>query len=477
MNPIDLAVILVYLALVFTLAFFASRYKGGTKGRTAEQQYLADKSLTFKESLLSIVATEVSALTFIAVPAYAFMGDFSFVQIYFGATFGRIIIALYFIPKFYDSGQTLYSLMGKLGMTVGGQRLTSVFFILTKILAVGVRLFSGSILVAEFFGLSISSALLIICFLTYLYTLIGGLKAVVRTDMLQMGLFILGGILAHYLIPSLNPEVSWGEMLSMASEAGKTSFFDWSNPWPFLVGVLGGFLFDIGTHGVDQDYVQRMTGNKSLKGAQMAIFCSSFFSIGIGFLFLSVGALLWSHYQFHYMPILSTSDYIFAHFITEHFPVGLRGLMVAGVLAATMSTLDSTINALSSCLYHDVFSMRRSDRLARYALVDTSIIAILLYGVAIWASGNEGLLILGLTVASWMQGPLLVLFLVTVMGIMKAPRLSYKAILGTYLAGLLGVYVNTAFFDLSWHWNMYWGSALSVIFLYLFSKYKLKKVL
>ena len=119
------------------------------------------------------------------------------------------------------------------------------------------------------------------------------------------------------------------------------------------MGCLEGFLFDE-PHGVDQDFVQRLTAGRSLKQGQWVIFLSSFLSIGMGLLFLSVGALLFIYHQSVPLPPDFNSDHVFSTFIVDHFPVGIQGLMVAGVLAATMSTLDSTINALCATLYNDI---------------------------------------------------------------------------------------------------------------------------
>ena len=301
---IDIMVVSLYLGGIFFLAFKSGKLKTSTKSdNLINDQYLAGKSLTFPESLLSIIATEVSALTFLGIPAFAYGGDFSFIQIYIGALFGRLVIAFIFLPKIYDKGLTVYSVMGIKG-TKMGQRFAALFFFINKLLSVGVRLFAGSIMVAQFFSLSITSAILIICVLTFFYTLIGGLKAVVRTDMIQMALFVVGGIVAHLIIPDV-AQTNWSVLMSLAHEAGKTSFLDFSNPSPFIIGVLGGVLFDMATHGVDQDFVQRLTGNKSMKGAQRAIIFSTFLSIAVGFLFLSIGALLWSHYQVVTPPEIS----------------------------------------------------------------------------------------------------------------------------------------------------------------------------
>lgn len=462
MQSLDLYIIFGYIAFIFVVAIYSGR---GQSSTTLEHHYLADKSLTFWESLCSIIATEVSALTFLGIPAIAFDSNFSFIQIYIGAIFGRIVIAKVFLPKIYDKGITVYSVMASGSQDFGGRKTITIFYMINKLLAVGVRLFSGSIILSEFFNLPILIAVLIICILTFAYTLIGGLKAVVRTDMLQMVLFVAGGFVAHYLIPEQS-QSDWYEMIDSAIVAGKTSLWDLKNPWSFLVGVAGGFLFDQATHGVDQDFVQRLTANSSIKSAQKAIIISSFFSIFVGLLFLSIGSLLWSHYQSSPIPTGISSDQLFAHFITNYFPNGLKGIMVAGVLAATMSTLDSTINALSACLNTDLFRNRNPEKINFYHKFDILLITILLYGIAVLASYSDSLLMFGLKITSWTAGSLLAVFFSRVVW---RKFFHYKFnifnIVVCYLFGLSGVALNTFYLQMNWNYNVYLGFSFSIIYL------------
>jgi Na+/proline symporter len=430
---------------------------------------MANKSLTFLESICSIIATEVSALTFIGIPAVAFKGDFTFIQIYMGAVAARFVIAVVFLPKVYDKGLTIYEVMAKETGLPSGQRAVALFYSLSKVVSVGVRLFSGSIMVATFFGVNIYMGLAAVTFMTLIYIQIGGLKAVVRTDMLQMSLFIIGGLLAHYLIPKTAGQ-NWGEMMALAQGAGKTSFFNFTNPWPFIIGIMGGFLFDMSTHGVDQDFAQRLTANKKLKYGQYAIFFSSFISISVGLLFLSVGSLLWAYYQSHPMPQVQGADYLFPHFIVNYFPLGLRGIMVAGVLAATMSVLDSTINALCATSYNDIFPKRDPKKMKFYGLIDSIVWGLGILTIAIIASKSEGLLYMGLKAQSWTGGTLLALFLSKVVfKNLYQYQLTVTSVVGAYICGMSGVFINTQILKWDWNLNVYWGCALALIFLKIYS--------
>lgn len=473
---VDWIFIVGYVVLVFGIAIKSKDDMHESDLKTpeeiAQEKYMANKSLTFLESICSIIATEVSALTFIGIPAVAFKGDFTFIQIYMGAIAARFVIAVVFLPKVYDKGLTIYEVMAKETGLPSGQRAVAIFYSLSKVVSVGVRLFSGSIMVATFFGVNIYIGLAAVVALTLIYIQIGGLKAVVRTDMLQMSLFIIGGLLAHYLIPKTGGQ-SWGDMMSLAQAAGKTSFFNFTNPWPFVIGIAGGFLFDMSTHGVDQDFAQRITANKKLKHGQMAIFFSSFISIAVGLLFLSVGSLLWAYYQSHPMPEVKGADYLFPHFIVNYFPLGLRGIMVAGVLAATMSVLDSTINALCATSYNDIFPKRDPKKMKFYGLIDSIVWGCGILTIAIIASKSEGLLYLGLKAQSWTGGTLLGLFLSKVIIKRFFPyQLTPASVIGAYVCGMSGVFLNTQVLHWDWNLNVYWGAGCSLIFLKIYSMIK-----
>ncbi|WP_408098885.1 sodium:solute symporter family transporter [Peredibacter sp. HCB2-198] len=473
---IDWVFIIGYIVVVFWIAIKSRDDMHESELKTpeaiAQEKYMANRSLTFLESICSIIATEVSALTFIGIPAVAFKGDYTFIQIYMGAIAARFVIAVVFLPQVYDKGLTIYEVMAKHTGLPSGQRTVAIFYSLSKVVSVGVRLFSGSIMVATFFNVNIYIGLTAVTLLTLIYIQIGGLKAVVRTDMLQMSLFVIGGVLAHMLIPQTANQ-SWGDMMSLAQAAGKTSFLNFENPWPFLIGLAGGFLFDMSTHGVDQDFAQRITANKKLRHGQYAIFFSSFVSISVGLLFLSVGSLLWAYYQTHPMPNVAGADYLFPHFIVNYFPLGLRGVMVAGVLAATMSVLDSTINALCATSYNDIFPNRDKKKMSYYGIIDSIIWGVGILTIAIIASKSEGLLYLGLKAQSWTGGTLLALFTSKV--IFKKQfhyQLSPASVVGAYICGMGGVFLNTQVLAWDWNLNVYWGFSLSLLFLKIYSALK-----
>jgi len=469
-------IIIIYLVAIFVIAFLSKRVEiqeVGHEQDIIEGQYLASRSLTFWESLGSIIATEVSALTFLGIPAFAYAKDFSFVQIYIGAILGRWVIAKYFLPQVYAKGLTVYSIItnvkGNPG-TLAAQKITTLIYMISKILAVGVRLYSGSILVAQFFHLHIFTAITLILFLTLIYTSIGGLKAVVRTDLLQALIFIAGGLFAHYYIPQI-VNTGWGHLWTIANTHGKTAVWDINHPYSLFIGIFGGILFDMATHGVDQDFTQRIMATKTIKTGQRAIFYSSFFSIAVGLLFLSIGALLFACNTIKAWPPEITPDHLFAYVITTYFPAPMQGFMLAGVVAATMSTLDSTINALSSCLWNDIFTKRKLLNLRRHMHQDGLLISVLLLFIALLSSKSNGLLELGLKVASWSGGALVAFFMARLLW-NKCLRVHYSAalVLSGYGANLIAVYINTYIIAGAWQWNVYIGATATLAVFALFSR-------
>ena len=395
------AILCLYLILVYGIAFHARKKVAGTN--PVEERYLAGRRLNFFECFGSIMATEVSALSFLGLPALSFGGDFSIFYFYLGTLVSRPLLSFTVIPLIYGKGLTLYGIMRARGGSTTGQKLMALIYAVTKLLGVGVRFYAGSILVAEFLHLPLALTLGLIVSVSLCYTIIGGLKAVVRTDLLQMTILVGGALTAHFVIPPM-AEASWSALIGHRLSAGEMSLFTPSHLGLFLVGFTGGAFFDFCTHGFDQDYTQRVLGAKTVGTAQWAMGLSCFASVSMGLLFLPIGILLWALYESGSVPPLPTGlppDKVFAHFITTHFPLPLQGLMLAGVLAGTMSTLDSTINALSSVLWNDLWPGRAVSKIKSYFKVDSILISLTLFVVALAASYSDGLFVLGMTISSW----------------------------------------------------------------------------
>ena len=405
-----------------------------------------------------------SALLLLLVYQHLLLADFRFIYLYFGAIVGRSILAIYYLPKIYGEETTIYE---KITDNPSSRRLITSVYMLTKFLSIGVRLYSGSILIAAYFDLNIYVAILILSVITMLYTMIGGLRAVIKTDFLQTLVFTFGGIAAHFIIPKIANK-NWSEMIYHGFSNDKIITLDIEYFKIILVGFLGGIIFDMATHGVDQDFAQRLLATKNLKSSQRSIVLSSLFSIFIGLIFLSIGTLLWSYHQDFPIPTTMKVDYVFANFITKHFPAPVKGLMLAGVLAATMSTLDSTINALSSCMTTDIFPNRNPQKIRSWIKIDAVMITIILVLISFIASKSTEVLTLGLKIASWSGGFLL--FCLT-FSVFQLGKLTTKEYFIAYLINLSGIGFSSIY--LGWHLAMERGvGSISNIIIFSYGEEK-----
>ena len=264
LSSVDVAIVVAYILLIFGIAlkanifmrrhFLAKRSEGIT---AIENHYLAGKSISFWEALLSIIATEFSALAFLTIPTYVYFENMSYLRFVLGALISRSLISVYFLPKVYGRGLTIFEALargihgytninrdGELGKKVFG-----LMYILAKLIGVSVKLLGGAILISEFFETSLFISIVMIALMTYLYIMLGGLKAVVRTDMLQASIFIMGGLVAHYVVGDMS-SLTWGELFKYGVENGKFSLLSDSGILAFFYGILAGVAYDAATHGV-----------------------------------------------------------------------------------------------------------------------------------------------------------------------------------------------------------------------------------
>jgi SSS family solute:Na+ symporter len=361
------------------------------------------------------VATETSALTVISVPGIGARGDLTFLQLTFGYLIGRIGVAVWLLPGYFRGDQqTAYArLESRFG--VGTRRLTSTVFLVTRFLGDAVRVFASAIPLALVAGWSIPTSVVVMGLVTMFYTWFGGFKAVVWTDVLQLSVYLAGGVGA--LLVALNMAGGAGPALDLAQHAGKLKVIeptiDFTRTYTLLGGILGGALLSAASHGTDHLIVQRLLATRSLRDARVALVGSGVMVILQFTLFLLVGVAIWAA---GFAPENVAGDQLFPAFVVNHLPTGLAGLVVAGILAAAMGTHSSAINSLASSATHDLYASwtGRHDpvHLLRVGRLLSAIWAIGLIGGALFfhyaAAGNDTpVVVLALSIASVTYGPLL----------------------------------------------------------------------
>lgn len=485
LSSLDVAIVVAYILIIFGIAlranFFMRRHyfqrrKEGL--RPIENHYLAGKSITFWEAVLSIIATEFSAMAFLTIPTFVYTENLTYMRFVLGACISRVIISAYFIPRVYNKGLTIFEALarGIHGYTSisregnAGKKSFAFFYVFTKTIGTSVKLLGGSMLIAEFFDISLFFAIMLIALMTYLYIMLGGLKAVVRTDMIQAGIFIFGGIAAHHVVGKISP-YSWGELFEIGYHAGKFSFFSGVGGFMhFIYGIIAGIVYDAATHGVDQDLVQKLFGAKDLQTAQKALSWSAFGSFFVNLLFLTLGVILWAYYTKHGQEV-PPPDKLFSSLIENHFPSPLKGLMVASVLAASMSTLDSAINALSAVFWNDLMSVERSKMFRVFINIDNFIITVSIIIVAYFFSLIPGAVKAGLQFAYLSTGPLLAFFVCRML-LAKYIRISYSPVLifVTVISCFLGFGINHFRFGFNPQLTILWGLVTTIAFMWAYSK-------
>src|SRR5271155_3069122 len=419
LHPFDLGLIVVYL---IGITLFGLRFRGGKdpKARSLRSYFLADQTIPWWAIALSIVSAETSTLTIISIPGVAFAGDFGFLQIVIGYMLGRIVVALIFLPKYFQGQMlTAYQLIDqRFGHTL--HKVTAGLFLLTRAAAEGVRVFAVSIVVGIAIGTGDVLSIGIISALTLLYTFEGGMAAVIWTDVVQMAIYIGGTFVA---ISTLGTHVpgGWSQIHEVAAAAGKFHLFHFAfnltQSYTFWAGVLGGTFLTMASHGTDQLMVQRMLAARNLRESRMALLGSGVVIFVQFTLFLLIGAGLYVFYGLHPAHFAS-ADRIFPTFIVREMPVGIAGLLVAAILAAAMSNLSAALNSLSSTTVVDFYMRWRPSAEDRERMIvpraSTVLWALVLFAIAVYsvhAGGHGHVVEVGLSIAAVADGALLGVFL------------------------------------------------------------------
>jgi solute:Na+ symporter, SSS family len=461
---LDVVVLVAYLLGVTVWGAWLGR---GQRG--ASDYFLGSRNLPWWAVMLSVVATETSTLTFLSIPGVAYLGTLTFLQLTAGYLVGRVVVAAVLLPA-YARGElsTAYQLLeGRFG--TGTRRFTSGIFMVTRLLADSVRLFATAIPLALLTGWPYTASIAVIGALTLVYTYFGGIRAVVWVDAAQMGLYLLGAVAAAVALQGVVPG-GWEAILARAGEAGKLQLLDLSTdpavPYTLWAGLVGGAFLSMASHGADQLIVQRLLTCRDLASARKALVGSGLAVIVQFLVFLLLGLGLWAFYG---GQAFERSDEIFARFIVDELPVGLTGLLIAGVLAAAMSSLSSSINSLASASAFDFWgpmtgSAGDDARLLRVGRAFTLLWAGLLVGGAwLFLAMGEGTAAVevALGIASLVYGGLLGAFALGIFsGRADAASVRLGMALGIGGVTLLWLFARAA---VAWPWYVLLGSTVTVL--------------
>src|SRR5580698_2124274 len=456
-GPIDCAILVLYLV---GITLFGARFRRGQEN--LRDYFLGSRTAPWWAIMCSIVATETSTLTIISTPGIAFGGNLGFLQLTLGYLVARVILCLVLVPQYFQGEfYTAYQLLEKRF----GTRMKSaaaVIFLGTRALAEGVRISAIGKVVSVAFGTGETLSIVIIATLTLFYTLEGGMRAVIWTDVLQFALYITGSVAAFLLllhkIPGCWPAVT----RAAAAAGGKLTVFDFAfsltKSYTFWSGLLGGTFLTMASHGTDQTMVQRLLASRNERDSKTALLASGLIIFAQFALFLVLGVMLFVYAQHFPLAIPGGDpDKIYPRFIVRSMPVGLVGIVLASIFAIAMSNASGSLNSLASSSMMDMGTRRAegtgqslgaSRRMTLVWGVVLGLLALVPWGPV---------LVAGLTIASITYGALLGVFL---LGTWNQRANENGALVG-FAAGLATMIAVSRFTALAWTWYVLAGTIVT----------------
>lgn len=483
-SAIDYIVLLLYLV---GITIFGTLFRSGQ--RTVKNYFLGAKNTHWIIISLSIVATETSTITLIGVPAIAYAvyarpeqgGNFTYLQVALGYIVARFIVSLLFIPAYFRGNLlTAYELLTRRFGT-GAKNFAASLFLCMRALGEGIRIFSASLVLSAVLGASFPNlqhlwlwSIIVVGFLTLIYTFEGGIAAVIWTDLIQLVIYIGGSLLAAYELLHLVPG-GWDGIVAMGASAqnaaGQTASkfqlfsFRWdvSVPFTFWAGLIGGTFLTMASHGTDQLLVQRLLTCRNKRDSQKALILSGFVVFFQFALFLLIGVMLYAFYQAHPLTTkLESNDSIFPVFIVQQLPHGIAGLVIAAIFAAAMSNLSGSLNSLSSSTMIDFYKPlinpqadeEHQLKLSRWLTIAWGVVLI---GIAIISKGlTKSVLNTALSIASLPYGAMLGAFLLGV-ATKRATQTGVMVGMSVSLVSMLCVWY---FSTLAWTWFVLLGTSI-----------------
>lgn len=411
---VDWIVLVAYLLLSVAIGLFVSR---GNKN--LKEYMLGGGSIPWVAVGISLIATSVSATTFLGAPADVYGDNMTFLMFQIGALISIVVVGFVFIPRFRTSGiNSAYELF-EVRFSRPVRRIAAIFYCLHLLLRTGILLFAPSLVLAQILHIDLKLAIIVSAAVAIFYTWFGGIKAVIWTDVMQFVVFFGGGALVLILIS--NAVGGFGEMAALASEAGKTKWWDASmdisNARTLVSAGFAYAILEIAIRGCDQQFVQRYLSCKDVKAANRSSVLSMVLGCAVSILFYWVGAALYVYYQKAHAASLPEGlgqNDVFPYFIVNGLPVGVTGLIVAAICAAAMSSLSGAINSLGNTSERDFLGWDENSGIGglKRAKIWTVVWGVLGIFFALFAATQQGSLLKNaLFFTGLFTGPLLGMFL------------------------------------------------------------------
>ena len=466
----DAAVLALLLAVMLALGY----WKGGGQA-TTKDFFLARRQIPWWAACLSFVATEVSAVTLISVPATAFMENWQYAQFFIGSTAARFAIAYLFIPPFYHYNcTTIYEFL-KHRFGAETQVTATIFFFITRLLGSGVRFMVAALALSVLMGWPIIPAILLFLGINVAYVMYGGMKSTVWTGTFQTSTYIVAGLATIGYIACRLPG-GWTQLFHTASAAGKLRVWDWGPSWSdpafvknffkdpniLWIAVANGFFGSMAAFGTDQELMSRLLTVETRAKSQKAMVMTTIASGVVLVIYLTVGASLYSFYASNPgLPVPAKLDGIFPHFIGHSMPVLLRGFLLGMIALASMDTpLASLTSSFVTDIYRPVIHRDGTEEhYLRVSRVCVGVFAVLLALIAYGFSFYQKFLWLAFKIGGVTFGSLLGVFL---LGFLTKRSSNRANILGMVLMAavnaVLLILSEMGIVPLGWTWLLLIGT-------------------
>jgi len=454
---VDYVVIAGYLLAITAFGSWFAKFQ-----KTTRDYFITGRSVPWWAICFTVVATETSTLSFIGVPAGAYAGHMTFLQLPLGYICGRFLVSWLFIPAYFRGELfTSYELLQH-RFGPGVKNAAAIIFVITRTLADGIRLFATALVISVVTAVPVSWTIVLLGVAMIVYTVRGGVAAVIWTDVVQMFVYVAGA-LAVFLALLWQIPGGWATVVAAAGTAHKFQVFDFSldptKVYTFWAGLFGGIALTLATHGTDQFLVQRLLSARSARDAGRGLILSGFIVFAQFVLFLVIGVMLYTFYQ--HSPMLrplGRNDEILPLFVVTGIPQGVSGFIIAAIVAAALSP---SINALAATTVNDFYvkyirpdaDQDRLMRLSRLATIGWGIAQIVVALGAQWI--DRSVLDAGLLVLSFAAGPVLGAFLTGVL----VRRVESTAMLWGMIGGTIVVTYVWWTNSFAWTWYALIGSA------------------
>jgi SSS family solute:Na+ symporter len=454
------------ILIVYILANLLLGYVISKKVSTADDFYLGQKQTPWWAIGISVLATYVSAMTFLGAPAWAYKDGLSVIAIHLNYPLVIIVVITFFFPFFYNAGcASIYEYQEK-RFGKKARALVSGIWLVSQTMSSAAVLYATSIVLSFITGIPEIAGIVIVTIIALIYTVMGGITAVIWTDVIQSGILLLGaGIIMYALIDSSTIPVM--ESLAQLKEQGKTNplnfDFDFTNVTTVWSGIFAMSLYHITVYGTNQMMVQRTLAAKNIGDAKKSYLLMGFCAFFVYFFFIIMGILFYNHYQ---GKTFDNENTIILEFAAEYGMPGLMGIIASAVMAASMSSLDSAFNSLSTVstldFYKKYYKPNESDHhylnVSRMFTVFWA--AIIIVPAIMYHLYSTGSILEVLSkVGSYFVGAQLGMF---GLGFFSKHASERGLLVGT-LVGVIAVAYTAIYTDVAWPWFAAIGAFVNVI--------------